>query len=157
MEEGLKIELKDLNSKSRKGLYYYIKLDGFKGDYYKYNDAYSVDSYVEFYKDKHVYKKKKGSLQAYQRYFQQDTENKSDFKTNTELQKRVKSYYKKVDSQPRVQSSIKKGITKNVIPNLFTSSNDAAVESTKAILKPLVRDTRLLSLLATDENVKKVK
>ena len=69
MQEGLNIQLVDLDNKSRKGLYYYIKKDGYKGIYLKYNSEFKIDSYVEYYNDKVIEKKPEGSIRAYQKAY----------------------------------------------------------------------------------------
>ena len=59
------IQIKKLKGKNKKGIYIYIRKKGHKGAYYKHRTDVPIDVYRQYYKDKHITKKPKGTPRQY--------------------------------------------------------------------------------------------
>lgn len=134
----VKIQVVELDNKSRKGKYIYVKVPKQKARYYKQKEGISVDNYLKAYEGK-LRVKKKGVVEY-------------KGKSPADL------YVERIKSRPRIDSLISKGISdKAEIPNLLNADRKVVREAYKTMLRPLVRDEKLLDILAMDENVEKFK
>lgn len=134
----IKIQLVELDNKSRKGKYIYIKVPRQKARYYKKQEGVSVDNYIKAYEGK-IRVKKKGVVEY-------------------KGKKPADVYVEKVKSRPRIDSLISKGISENAeIGDLKNADRATVRKAYKDMLRPLVKDEKLLDILALEENVEKFK
>jgi hypothetical protein len=64
------VKILQLNNKSRKGTYVYVKLPKAKGSYYKFDENVPIDAYVEYYKDRNNTRRKvKGTITEYKKAY----------------------------------------------------------------------------------------
>lgn len=151
----LKIKLKELNNKSRKGLYFYIKQKGKKGAYYKYKEGQTIDPYKQYYTDKYVKDKPKGKIKDYiETYNKKIAKQKT---TITPISRQADRYLKRIRKQTPIQQIIKKGISTAVIPNALKTGKITLEKTKQDLLRRLVLDNDLLKVVATTENIKKIK
>lgn len=150
----MKIEIKELNNKSRKGMYYYVKEKGHRGAYYKFHENVPLDTYTEYYR--HIYiRKKKANIKEYKRVFTEKAKGKR-VKGKTQERERINRYLRNVRKKGRLLGKIGKGIgtaTINDIHNLTESNLKKAKES---LFKRLVLDKELLDIITKDENIDKL-
>lgn len=149
--KNIKIRLVELNNKTRKGTYLYIKSDKTTGKYYKVKEGDKIDPIVEYYKDKEIKKKPKGTLKQYQKTYQETIEKKKQ--KTTPLTRKAKRYVKQ---RPSINKQIKKGIGIGEIKDVHKATTKELHEANKAMLRGLVLDEELLNLLVTKENMKKL-
>lgn len=150
----MKIGLTELNNKSRKGTYYYIKQKGHKGAYYKYQDGVPLDVYTEYYR--YVYtRKKKASLREYKQAFKTRLKDKRVQK-RTATTDRVNRYLRKVKKRGRLITKLGKGIGKGEIKDIHNVTESAMHNVKKAMFSKLVLDKELLEIIIKDENLNKL-
>ena len=132
------IKKKALNNKSRKGWYYYIRAKDKRPAYYKITEGVNIENYLLAYQGK-VKIKKKGVVQ---------------YTKETPAQK----YLQKVEKKGmKIDDLISKGITEATLTNLRFSGKKKMHNAYIQMLSPLVKDKKLLEILALEENVNKFK
>lgn len=136
--KGLTIRRKELNNKSRKGWYYYIKEGKKRPAYYKIKEGVTIDNYLMAYTGK-VKIKKKGVMQ---------------YTKETPAEKYLKTVVK---DKRKIDKLISKGITETSVTNLQLLDRSRSHAVYQKMLRPLVKDKELLHILALEENVRKFK
>lgn len=153
--EKIKIKLTELNNKSRKGTYIYIKEQNKKGAYFKYKEGQIIDPFKQYYVDRYIKNKPKGSVQKYV-----DTYRKRIGKERipvTPLSRQADRYLKKIRKLPTIQQAISRGITNTVIKNALKTTRSETERAKKNLLRNLVLDKDLLNVLVKTENIQKIK
>lgn len=150
-EEQPEIKLVELNNKSRKGTYIYVRSKGKPSRYYKYKGI-PIDIYQEHYIDKYISKKGKLEIRRREKRFYEQT-----YKTSKGLKKQAKGYVKEISKTPTINQTIKKGITEVTITNIHTANERTIKRKLMTLLKDLVLDKKLLAMLIKPENIKKIK
>lgn len=125
----------ELNNKSRKGIYLYIKEKGNKGAYYKLKEETPKEYYIERYEQ--TYKKQQKEKGKRRKY-----------------QEKKKYTPKKITS---LEKAISKGITKVKIKNIETTNQATITKAKKQLLYQLVRDEQLLQIIIQQQNIEKIK
>lgn len=149
----MNVRLNYLNNKSRKGYYVYIKEDGLPPRYYKYNENYTIDPYIEFYKDR--YEKKrilKGTINQYIKAYAKE----KDSKISSRLIKQRNKYLKKIKKLPRINEIFKSGISSVKINDVLQTDQKLARNKVKELLRKLVLDENLLDIISSNNNIKKI-
>lgn len=144
----------ELNNKSRKGLYIYIRKQGHRAKYFKARKDVPLDIYKQYYLDQ-AKKKTKGTLRQYEKAI--TTQDIKTLKVSPQLKRQIRSYLRRVAKRPKIEQSIRKGITSITIDNIHTADNNRIREAYKSTLAPLVLDKKMLELLTLEENLQKIK
>lgn len=150
----MKIAIKVMNNKSRKGTYIYIKEKKAKGAYFKLKDEDKTDPFLAYYKDKYIKKTPKGSIKEYVNAFKETAEGTKGARTS--IRRSAEQYLKKVKKGKKIDESIAKGISYYKVRNALTSREAEKREAKEKLFSRLVYDKELLGLLITDENLKKI-
>jgi hypothetical protein len=154
------VKILQLNNKSRKGTYVYIKGEKKQPSrYYKFDDDTPIDAYVEFYKDRYTKQRKvKGTVYEYKKaYSQTEKPKRKKGVRKSKLMSQADRYKKKISKRPSVQGAIKKGIGEAEILNPHKSENQDIIRAKRKLLEKLVLDDDLLDLVISQENFKKIK
>ena len=130
------IKVVDLNNKSRKGKYVYVRKPKGRAAYYKYKEGVSINNYLLAYEGK-VKIKKTGVIEYTK-------------------EKPAEKYLKKIKKAPTIESYIPKGIGTAYIDNFRLSGRKGIHSAYKEMLKG-VQDNELLNVLALEENIAKLK
>lgn len=154
----MKIHLTNLNNKTRKGLYLYIKDNKKPARYYKTTTDQYIDPYIQYYKDKYTRKKTKGTLTQYiQLYNQTITTTQRPKKIPPTLKRTHTNYLKKLKKQGTINQQLHTGQQKQTIQNIYKTTDKQIHQTTQQLLQPLVLDQQILNILNTEENLKKIK
>lgn len=144
-----------LNNKSRKGLYAYVKHKGKRGQYYKLNDGDTIDPILQYYRDRYIKKKPKGSIRAYKKTYSQRSAGTKMKRTS--ISRQADHYLRKSRKKPTLAKAFKKGITNSVLNDSLSASYNAINVALKQLFRPLVLDNDLLDALAQPETVNKLR
>lgn len=144
------IKFVELNNKSRKGLYVYVKGTGKRGAYYKYRKESTLDAYKEYYNRRD----KKERIETYLTEFKHREKRR---KVRTALSGKTDRYIKKIKKRGTISKVIKGGIVGITISNVQKITKREIFEKTKKMLEPLVLDKEILELIAKEENMQKIK
>lgn len=151
----MEIKLKTLNNKSRQGTYLYIKAPKKPGRYYKYHYLEGeLDATTNYYNDRYIKKKKSKSLKRYKTAYHQKTTGQKGKRTRETRQ--AEQYIARIKKQGTLLSKIKKGITTAKIQNTTTTNQGTITKAKQELLKSLVLDNKLLKIITTEENFKKL-
>lgn len=151
-----KIDIRDLNNKSRKGRYVYIKIGNNRGSYYKYDENIPIDAYVNYYKDKYIKKVKTTSVRRYTKAYAGKLEGVR-FKKRTRPIRQAEQYIQKLKrTRPQLHEALKTGITTTKIKDIRTATDNMIQHAKKQLMRPIVLDTQLLDIITTRENMKKL-
>lgn len=131
MSKEINIQIKDMNNKSRKGKYIYIKKSGVRGSYYKMKPGVKVDDMVRRYKRLYITKSKK-------------------------VTKAETRYLKKIRKRGKISQHITRGLSKTVIQDVLTAGAGETKTAIDKLLKPLVKDKQIREILGTEENLNKL-
>lgn len=157
-EEKMTIKLRELQNKSRKGTYLYIKIGKRRGNYYKYKGHEFVDAYVNYYKDRYI--KKKTSARSVNTYIKAYEEKVKGIKPKHRIRphRQAERYLTTLKKRrPTLHKAIREGITQVKITDVRTASPKVIDVAKKKLLRPLVLDQELLEIISTEENMKKMK
>lgn len=146
----MKVNFKEFNNKSRKGTYVYIKEEKKAGRYYKYNVGDSLEGIVAYHKDE----KKKGSITAYKREYGSVLEGKRGKKNKIRAQAQRLKYKKHLGK--KLGSILEKGLGTATIKDLNNATKKELQEAKEQMLKKIVLDPEIRTLVATEENLKKL-
>jgi len=152
-KETTKIKITELKGKQKKGTYTKITYKN-KTSYYKIQNNTPIDIYLKYHKDK-TNNKKKGTLKQYIKTYQQKI-TKQKTKT-TPISKQATRYLKRIQKTPTIETKLKKGSNNTTIQNIHNTNNQQIHEKTKTLLRTLVLDKKLLEIISTEENLKKIK
>lgn len=154
-KQNVNIRLVNLNNKSRKGTYVYAKAKGQRGQYYKWDEDAVIDAYKQYYKDKYIAKKQKGTIKEYKEGYTKKYRGEKTPRTRPTRQ--AEQYLRKIKRTPTINQAIKRGITTSNIPDALRATQAQIKQAKKDILKNLVADPELLELLTLPENMNKLK
>lgn len=149
------INIITLNNKSRKGTYLYIKEKKNKAQYYKLREGDNIDAYIQYYKDRYINKKAKGTPRQYQKEYQKAAKKEKSEK-RTPIRRQAEQYISRIKKQPGITEIVTKGIGTAKIKNAYQTNNAEIRKANKEMLQELVLDKRLLEILTTEENLKKL-
>ena len=144
---GWTIRKKELNNKSRKGEYVYIKHGKKRASYYKIKDI-PLESNIDYY------------VSLYQGNIGKGVKGKSDRQKQLRQQITSEDILKKAKVQKRaIDKIIGKGIWSTQISSAFNKSPQEIKETYKELLFKAIlsRDKQTLDLLIQDENIQKLK
>ena len=127
-EKQIQAKIVTYNNKGRTGKYVYIKEKNKLPSRYKYTGG-SINQYINRYQQR---------------------------KPRTKPDKLVQEA-RRIAKQPDISTSIAKGKTTAKLFNLKTASNYKIYKAQLQMLKPLVKDLKLLQILAKTENIRKMK
>jgi aspartate carbamoyltransferase regulatory subunit len=125
------IKLVELNNKSRKGIYVYIREKGKHGRYYKYRGM-------------------EGEIREYKKQFRSKAK-------GTKKRLTVQKYLKKTKRQIPIKASLNSGVTTAKIKDILKSSQRELHEKKKELIRPLIKDKKILNIMATEENFSKLR
>lgn len=148
------VTIKELNNKSRKGLYIYIRAQGKRGSYLKYDPAVPIDVYIDYYNDT-IVNRRKNPLRNRTKAWKPEKSYKP-LKPKLHAERRIQRYLKKIKKRGTIDQTIKRGITDAYIYNTKAQTSELNTVKRK-LLGPLVMDKEHLELLITHENFKKLK
>lgn len=153
----MKISIVELNNKSRKGTYLYIKAPKIRGAYYKFSEDDTIDPYIEYYKDRYVGKKSKakGTIKKYRDTYKAKILGQKI--KRTPISQKADRYLKKIKKRPTLESQVEKGIGQAIIRDGRTAGQHHIRQATQNLLRKLVLDKKLLEIISTEENMKKIK
>lgn len=152
--EEINVRFAELNNKSRKGEYIYLKFKGKPSRSYKYKGE-PLDIFVNYYKKRYVDNRPIGSFKKYKGYIlNKETKHKPKEK---EYRSAI-MYLRKLKKEGRlIEQEIRKGITETTIKDGLTAQTSDIKKAYEELFTPLVLDKDLLKLLITEENIKKLK
>lgn len=136
------VKIKELNNKSRKGLYVYIKNEGNVGRYYK------IDSPMENLKPYEVHYNKK--------YMKKESSKLGEIKKYYQDKKPIAEHKTKYGRRS-IKSVFKKGISKIKISDVHRIDNITVNKKNKELLSKIVKDQDILNILIQNENLNKLK
>lgn len=148
------IRLTTLNNKSRQGPYVYIKQTGKKGAYFKYREESPIDAYKQYYTDKYVKGRPKGRVEQYVKVYKQRLGKERI--TPTPISRQADRYLKKVKKTQPIRTILKTGISQTQINDAKRITNKQLYDKTRELLRDLVLDEKLLDLMVTRENIRKI-
>jgi hypothetical protein len=129
------IKFKNLNNKSRKGLYLLIK-DKSKSRYYKFDEKKGLDFYTN--------------------YFNKNKSNRINFKKYEQNYDESKQIPKKSKSKHSLED-IEAGINTIIIKNVHNVSQNDINLKIKELFSKSIKDKELLNLIVQESNIEKVK
>ena len=151
------IEFRELNNKSRKGTYIYIKEKNKRGVYLKYVTGSPIDAYRQYYVDRYVKKKKQVSIKKYVNAYSNPSVKRTN-KSRNRVNRQVEQYLGKLKRSGRsINSSFKKGISQASISDRRQLSSGVMRNASRELLSSLVLDKDLLDILTSSENMRKLK
>lgn len=152
------IRFVNLNNKSRKGLYIYIKSEGSPSRYYKYSGSpIELEATKNYYEDRYVKKKLRGkSKKGYHKAYK-SVLHKEKTKKRTPVRRQAEQYIAKLRKKKPLLSHIKKGLVHRLISNIHNVSDYKLNQVVKSLLKSLVFDKNILELVSTEENLRKLR
>lgn len=134
-----KIDIKQYNNKSRKGLYIYIKDKGKRAGIYKYKEEVPIEEYVRTYESGGLKSKKKGVT------------------TQRKRGETQKAFLKKVTRRPSISTSFEKGTATATLKDINMNMNSYEIKETnKRMLKKLIKHKGILDVMTTDTNMQKI-
>ena len=160
MDEKINIKIVNLNNKSRKGLYVYVKAKNKPSRYYKFNNKQGqIDATKNYYIDKYIKKINKKNIDTYNNYKKAYNEKIKGIKPykRKRVYRQAEQYISKIKKRGSIESNIKKGIKDSVIKDIVTAKTEDITKAKKELLKDLVLDKDLLNLLISNENFNKLK
>jgi len=143
-----KIAWKEFNGKSRKGTYIYVKSKGKKGAYYKYNVGDSIEGIVAYYESD-----KKNSIKEYKQTYGSVFEGKRD--KSTALRRKAQRYKRHIGK--KFSDVLSKGIGRAFVKDIHNASKKDLQVAKEIMLKDIVKDPEIRTLVATEENLNKLK
>lgn len=150
----MEIKIINLNNKTRKGTYIYLKEKNYPARYYEYKAGDIIDSYKEHYINTYILKNKKATIKQYKQAYTQATQTGQKHEL---INQQAYKYIEQLKNKPSVQKAIKTGITTTIIKNAQNAGNTQLKKAKTELLEPLVLDKQLLKLLIKDENFNKLK
>lgn len=135
------IKIVELNNKSRKGTYIYIKEKG-KAKYYKYEEDIPIDAYL--IQARSGKKTTKGLMQKYA-------------KVETRQGKELQQYIEQIRRRGSLQKQIKKGMGQVTIKNVEKATQATINRAKRKLLQHLILDKQLLDIITQDHNLDKLK
>lgn len=129
------ISFKELNNKSRKGIYIYIK-DKTKSRYYKFDERKGLDFYTNYF-----YSNKKDRIN-YKKYEQK-------YLQSQKVPIKDKSKY--------TQNDISKGISTIKIKDVHNINSNQLNKKIKELFSKVVKDKEILNLVIQESNIEKLK
>lgn len=145
------VKIIELNNKSRKGTYIYVKTKGKPSRYYKYKGI-PIDIYHNYYEERYKKGKPTKNIRKYEKEHLDKT-----YKVGKQTQQKAKTYVKKISKRPTINQAIEKGITQVTINNIHSATQKTINNKIKTLLQDLVLDKKLLELITKPENIKKIK
>jgi hypothetical protein len=135
-----------------------------QGEYIRLKTKYKNKVYQGMYK----FKGQKGEIDAIKTYFEDKVKGKTKSKSKSYVKaftesdvsksnKQVEKYLKKVSKRGNLNTSIKKGIASVEIKDIKKADNKTIFDKQKELLSELVLDNKLLELIVSEENMKKMK
>lgn len=147
----------ELDNKSRKGTYLYLKEKGTKGRYYKLKTGEPVEYIKRYYTDRYKKTRKlKGTLKQYKKAYEGKATWK-EYKISRSLKRQVQEHLKKISKRPTISEAIKTGLTQVTIKNVLKADQKTIYEAQKQLLQDLIVDEKLLETIAKRENTEKMK
>ena len=134
----------ELNNKSRKGKYFYLKEEGKHPKYIKIRTHDEKKELKQLIKHLNT---KKNTTTAYTKTIKQIKE------TKKQLNKSVKTIRRKGD----IQHAITKGTTATITPNALNTNAHETRESNKRLLEKLITNKDLTEDILKEENLQKIK
>jgi len=128
-------QLKDMNNKSRKGLYIYAKSVGYPGRYYKYKPGIPESTYITRYKP------------VTTRYKPKTYKKKTKYKKRAKV---IKPKKKKITSK-QIKKLLTTGYGTALIRNLFTTGDTEIQHATEALLSKVFPDKKILKKATKQE------
>lgn len=152
--QKLSIKIVDLNNKSRKGTYIYIRdpKTG-KSGYYKYDGTTFIDAYVDYFVENRKLAKKAKFKRINKRKFIKSIGEIMEDKASKYTKKFVKRYKLRTKKYKKIGKLFRKGAIQVAYP--FTKIERDKKNVYKQLLEPLVLDKGLLRIII--KNAKKFK
>jgi hypothetical protein len=153
----VKINIVQLNNKSRKGLYLYVKAKGLPSRFYKFGSGQGqIDATKQYYEDRYIKKKKDIRYRDYNVAYQEKFLGIKPSK-RTSIHRKAEQYLAKVKKEGTLTSQLKKGVSTSTIKNILVSGNSDFSRVKKELLENLVIDKSLSKILTSEENFNKLK
>lgn len=154
----IKITIKTLNNKTRKGDYFKVSSKGQKTRYYKIKDVpQQLDTVTKHYTNKYITKKGEQNYKKLEKAWKETTKKPKD--RQPELKKTIKeitTYIQKIRKRGTITQQIKTGISSITIDPTKPITNTLKNKIMKTLLKDMVLDKTLLKVFATEENFNKL-
>lgn len=152
----INLRLVDLNNKSRKGLYVYVKSPGSPARYYKYSGSpLELETAKEYYNDRYIQKKSKGSRAKYHKTYREVL--KGTKGKRSPVRRKAEQYLRKVRKTGKIKEHLKPGVKHSIIPDLRSATDRQLKAHIEKILGELVIDKGIMEFLMQEENLRKIK
>lgn len=156
-KQQIKYQFKIYRNKSRQGRYIQIKQKGKPTGLYKIDEDTKLDVYKNYYIDKHIKKRKNITIQQYKKAYKEKTLGIKT-KKRTRPVRSAEQYIARLKRKGyNIERNLKGGIGKTTIKNAYATNPNKIKKHTKELLKYNVLDKELLELIATEENIEKIK
>lgn len=150
-------KLVELNNKSRKGLYLYIKEKGKPARYYKYNGQRNEKKVLtEYYNERYLQKKKTKRVTHYKKSRLAKTRKKQQPK-KTSTKKRIQKTIRKAKKIGEVTQLIKTGVHSVTMNNPHKATNYQQAKKRTEIITKATTDKSNIELLSQEQNFNKLK
>lgn len=161
------IKIRNYNNKSRQGTYIQItnKQNKTEKTLTKYDTQYPIELYIQYHLKKHEQPKgqrrKKTTTKKFLQTYQETITNTepTKIKPTNKVQTEARKYVQKIKKQyggKTLERMIKRGIQAVIINDTHKANQHTIKTSYKKLLQDLVLDKKLLEILATEENMKKM-
>ena len=152
------IHIVNLNNKSRKGLYIYVKHKGKPTRYYRFTGGQAqIDATVKYYEDRYLKKgSTKSSYYQYRRAYQEKVTGVKSVKRGR-VQRQAEQYLAQVRKRGGIQKQFTKGVGSGVVEDILNASKKDIQRAKEDTISSLVLDKKLLGLLTNDQNFNKLK
>lgn len=143
MEPNITITRKQLNNKSRKGTYFYVKSPGVRGAYYKIDESVPVQVYAEYYEKRYVSNKSRVTFNQFKK------------------KERKKIPYKKTVEKARKEKApstlLRRGVSRESINDVRKLPHKGMKKHAENLIGRLTKTKSDAKRLVQQENLNKLK
>lgn len=156
--ETTKVQIREYNNKSRKGLYIYIKTPKKQSRIYKYTgQTGEIEAIKQYYTDKYITKRPYAtSIKKYKTSYTKQAQG-DKIKKPSRIDINTKRYLNKIKKQRPIESIINAGTAKTTIQNAHKKQPSQVKAEIKKLLSQLVLDPQLVDIMSQDQNLEKIK
>lgn len=153
MKKTKTVQIVELNNKTRKGTYLYIK-EGKKSRYLKYKENDIIDPYLQYDRDKQK-KSLKGTKSQYIQSYTEKLQGQKP-KQRTAVHRQAEQYLQRIRKSGSLESNLKTGLQSVTLKNIHLANMNRISEAKKMLFSNIVLDKQLLNIITKEENIRKL-
>lgn len=147
-DENITVDLKRLNNKVRKGLYYYIKKKSGNGRYFKFNENYAISDLVSVFNGEMKYKDLIKKTKMHDKTLK--------YQTSEYTKKQNNEYQKDIKKLGTIEENLKKGIITQEIDDIKGIDINRLDREMTEMMSKAVKNKSVVKILAKEENMVKM-